>query len=93
MGSILSASRGSLWIRFDELIVWKKNTMAWVGLGAIIVFIGTLLAVTSSAYVMINQLERIAQSTEKQSTLQQTKHTHKLFLLVLGLMMITMIIS
>ena len=43
----------------------EYDGLAQVGLGAIIVFIGTLLAVTSSAYVMINQLERIAQSTEK----------------------------
>ncbi|MBF13958.1 MAG: hypothetical protein CMA97_00375, partial [Euryarchaeota archaeon] len=43
----------------------ENDVLAQVGLGAIIVFIGTLLAVTSSAYVMINQLERISQSTEK----------------------------
>ena len=43
----------------------EYDGLAQVGLGAIIVFIGALLAVTSSAYVMINQLERIAQSTEK----------------------------
>ncbi|MGB1365833.1 MAG: hypothetical protein ACPH9F_04615 [Candidatus Poseidoniaceae archaeon] len=43
----------------------ESDVFAQVGIGAMIVFIGMLLAVTSSAYVMINQLERIAQSTEK----------------------------
>lgn len=43
----------------------ESDVFAQVGIGAIIVFIGMLLAVTSSAYVMLNQLERLAQSTEK----------------------------
>ena len=43
----------------------RKDNLAQVGIGAMIVFIGTLIAVTSSAYVMIGQLEIISQSTEK----------------------------
>ena len=43
----------------------REDNLAQVGIGAMIVFIGTLIAVTSSAYVMIGQLEAISQSTEK----------------------------
>lgn len=43
----------------------RKDDLAQVGIGTMIVFIGTLIAVTSSAYVMIGQLEIISQSTEQ----------------------------
>lgn len=42
-----------------------KDELAQVGLGAMIVFIGSLLAITSSAYVMIQQLEAITQTSQK----------------------------
>ena len=42
-----------------------RDVLAQVGLGAMIVFIGSLLAITSSAYVMIQQLEAITQTSQK----------------------------
>ena len=42
-----------------------RDELAQVGLGAMIVFIGSLLAITSSAYVMIQQLEVITQTSQK----------------------------
>ena len=43
----------------------NQDELAQVGLGAMIVFIGCLLAITSSAYVMIQQLEVITQTSQK----------------------------
>ena len=43
----------------------ERDELAQVGIGAMIVFIGALLAVTSSAYVMIQGLERITQTTQE----------------------------
>ena len=42
-----------------------KGELAQVGLGAMILFIGSLLAIASSAYVMIYQLEAITQTSQK----------------------------
>ena len=42
----------------------KNDTLAQVGIGAMIVFIGIIIEVSSSMYVMINQLERISQGAE-----------------------------
>ena len=43
----------------------ENDVFAQVGIGAMIVFIGCLLAVISSSYVMLNQLERISEATEE----------------------------
>ena len=43
----------------------NEDVLAQVGIGAMIVFIGSLLAVVSSSYVMLNQLERISETTEE----------------------------
>jgi len=43
----------------------ENDVFAQVGIGAMIVFIGCLLAVISSSYVMLNQLELISEATEE----------------------------
>ena len=43
----------------------ENDIFAQVGIGAMIVFIGSLLAVVSSSYIMLNQLERISETTEE----------------------------
>ncbi len=53
----------------------EKDTFAQVGLGAMIVFIGAMLAITSSMYVMIAQLESITQTAQK-VTSSATKEAH-----------------
>ena len=58
----------------------KKDTLAQIGIGMMIVFIGSLIAVTSSMYIMVNQLERITQSTEKTiSVATKEAHTQIIF--------------
>ncbi|MBF14074.1 MAG: hypothetical protein CMA97_00970 [Euryarchaeota archaeon] len=58
----------------------KNDNLAQVGLGAMVLFIGCLIAITSSMYVMITQLEIITQSTEKVvSTTSKEAHTQILF--------------
>jgi hypothetical protein len=58
----------------------QRDIFAQVGIGAMIVFIGSLLAVTSSMYVMINQLERIAQGAEDTvSVATNEAHTQVVF--------------
>ena len=58
----------------------EKDTLAQVGIGMMIVFIGSLIAVTSSMYIMVNQLERITQSTEKTiSVATKEAHTQIIF--------------
>jgi len=58
----------------------QKDNLAQVGIGAMIVFIGCLIAVTSSAFVMIGQLERITQSTEKTIAVATNEaHTQVIF--------------
>ncbi len=42
----------------------ENDIFAQVGIGAMIVFIGSLLAVVSSSYIILNQLERISETTE-----------------------------
>ena len=42
-----------------------NDIFAQVGIGAMIIFIASLLAVTSSMYVMIGELERLSQSAEE----------------------------
>ena len=57
-----------------------RDELAQVGLGAMIVFIGSLLAITSSAYVMIQQLEVIAQTSQKTiSVATNEAHTQIVF--------------
>ena len=59
----------------------KKDTLAQIGIGMMIVFIGSLIAVTSSMYIMVNQLERITESTEKTiSVATKEAHTQIIFL-------------
>ena len=58
----------------------KNDTLAQVGIGAMIVFIGIIIAVSSSMYVMINQLERIAQGAESTvSVATNEAHTQIVF--------------
>ena len=58
----------------------EHDELAQVGLGAMIVFIGSLLAITSSAYVMIQQLEIITQTTQKTVTLATNEaHTQVVY--------------
>ena len=58
----------------------KKDALAQVGIGMMILFIGSLIAVTSSMYIMVNQLERITQSTEKTiSVATKEAHTQIIF--------------
>jgi hypothetical protein len=57
-----------------------RDELAQVGLGAMIVFIGSLLAITSSAYVMIQQLEVITQTSQKTiSVATNEAHTQVVF--------------
>ena len=42
----------------------SEDILAQVGIGAMILFIGSLIAIVSSAYVMIAQLEVITQNTQ-----------------------------
>ena len=58
----------------------QNDTLAQVGIGAMIVFIGIIIAVTSSMYVMINQLERITQRAEVTvSVATNEAHTQVIF--------------
>jgi len=58
----------------------KNDTLAQVGIGAMIVFIGIIIAVSSSMYVMINQLERISQGAESTiSVATNEAHTQVIF--------------
>jgi len=58
----------------------QRDIFAQVGIGAMIVFIGSLLAVTSSMYIMINQLERISQGAEEAvSVATNEAHTQVIF--------------
>lgn len=58
----------------------EHDELAQVGLGAMIVFIGSLLAITSSAYVMIQQLEIITQTTQKTVSLATNEaHTQVVY--------------
>ncbi|MDP6223431.1 MAG: hypothetical protein QGF34_00015 [Candidatus Poseidoniaceae archaeon] len=58
----------------------QNDTLAQVGIGAMIVFIGIIIAVTSSMYVMINQLERISQGAEEAvSVATNEAHTQVIF--------------
>jgi len=43
----------------------SDDTSAQVGIGAMIVFIASLLAIATTAHVMMLELEKIAQTTEK----------------------------
>jgi hypothetical protein len=58
----------------------QNDTLAQVGIGAMIVFIGILIAVSTSMFVMINQLERIAQGAESTvSVATNEAHTQIVF--------------
>ena len=58
----------------------QDDTLAQVGIGAMIVFIGILIAVSTSMFVMINQLERIAQGAESTvSVATNEAHTQVIF--------------
>ena len=58
----------------------QKDTLAQVGIGAMIVFIGILIAVSTSMFVMITQLERIAQGAESTvSVATNEAHTQIIF--------------
>ena len=58
----------------------QNDTFAQVGIGAMIVFIGIIIAVSSSMYVMINQLERISQGAESTiSVATNEAHTQVIF--------------
>ncbi len=61
----------------------ENDILAQVGIGAMIVFIGSLIAVISSSYVMLNQLERIAETTEKTVSIA-TKDAHTQIIFVGG---------
>ena len=61
----------------------ERDELAQVGIGAMIVFIGALLAVTSSAYVMIQGLERIGQTTQETVSVA-TKEAHTQIIFVGG---------
>ena len=61
----------------------ERDELAQVGIGAMIVFIGALLAVTSSAYVMIQGLERITQTTQETVSVA-TKEAHTQIIFVGG---------
>ena len=59
----------------------ERDTLAQVGLGAMILFIGSLIAITSSMYVMIAQLESISQSGQKViSVATKESHTQIIFM-------------
>ena len=56
------------------------DIFAQVGLGAMVLFIGALIAITTSMYVMIHQLEVVTQSTQKViSTTSKEAHTQIIF--------------
>ena len=56
------------------------DIFAQVGIGAMVLFIGALIAITTSMYVMINQLEVVTQSTQKViSTTSKEAHTQVIF--------------
>ena len=61
----------------------ERDELAQVGIGAMIVFIGALLAVTSSAYVMIQGLEKIGQTTQETVSVA-TKEAHTQIIFVGG---------
>ena len=59
----------------------QNDPFAQVGLGAMILFIGIIIAVSSSMYVMINQLERISQSAEETVSIATNEgHTQVVFI-------------
>ena len=58
----------------------KQDTFGQVGLGAMIVFVGVMVAIVSSASVMIYQLEVIAENTESiVATTSKEAHTQVVF--------------
>ena len=58
----------------------KEDILAQVGLGAMILFVGTLIAIVSSASVMILQLEIISEKTEAVvATTSKEAHTQVVF--------------
>ncbi len=58
----------------------SEDILAQVGIGAMILFIGSLIAIVSSAYVMIAQLEVITQNTQAVvSTASKEAHTQVVF--------------
>lgn len=58
----------------------QRDMFAQVGIGAMIIFIGSLLAVTSSMYVMISELERITQGAEETVSIATNEaHTQVIF--------------
>ena len=58
----------------------KEDILAQVGLGAMILFVGTLIAIISSASVMILQLEIISEKTEAVvATTSKEAHTQVVF--------------
>ena len=57
-----------------------NDIFAQVGIGAMIIFIASLLAVTSSMYVMIGELERLSQSAEETIAIATNEaHTQVVF--------------
>ena len=57
-----------------------RDIFAQVGLGAMIVFIGSLVAIITSAHVMIMQLEIISENSETiVSTTSKEAHTQVIF--------------
>jgi len=58
----------------------SDDTSAQVGIGAMIVFIASLLAIATTAHVMMLELEKIAQTTEKTvSVATNAAHTQIVF--------------